>query len=107
MNNRAQYCVSLMLVCLLGLAGCAGSPTQESTGEYVDDSVVTTKVKTALIQDEQVDGGDIQVKTFKGVVQLGGFADSRSQSDRAMRIAERIEGVRDVKNDIRIKVAAD
>lgn len=82
---------------------CAGTPTQQSTGEFVDDTVVTTKVKTALVQDKQVDAMDIKVKTFKGVVQLSGFADSQVERDRASRIAGAVDGVERVQNDVRIK----
>jgi osmotically-inducible protein OsmY len=85
------------------LPGCAGSATQESTGEFVDDSVVTTKVKTALIRDDKVDAADIQVKTFKGVVQLSGFANSSEQEARAVQVARTVEGVKKVENDIRLK----
>lgn len=85
------------------LPGCAGSETRESTGEFVDDSIVTTKVKTALIRDDKVNGADIQVKTFKGVVQLSGFADSSEQKARAVQVARTVDGVKKVENDIRLK----
>lgn len=84
-------------------AGCAGTGTEQSTGEYVDDTVLTTKVKAALAQDNQVDALDIQVETFKGVVQLSGFADSPEEQERAVQVATRVEGVKRVENDIRIK----
>jgi len=65
------------------LLGCAGTSTQESTGEYLDDSAITAKVKSAFVADKQVSALDIQVSTFKGVVQLSGFAGSRQEIDRA------------------------
>ncbi len=85
------------------LAACAGSPTQESTGEYIDDSAITTKVKSAFIEDKVVKARDVQVETFRGVVQLSGFADNRTEIDRAVHIAHHVPGVKSVKNDILIK----
>jgi osmotically-inducible protein OsmY len=88
---------------LLALAGCAGTSTQESTGEYLDNSVITTKVKSAFVSDEQVGALDIKVTTFKGEVQLSGFADSQAEIDRAVAIARGVEGVKSVKNNIQLK----
>lgn len=105
MKRATFYCTITVLAAMCGLAGCAGSATQESTGQFVDDSVLTTKVKTALIQDDQVNAVDIQVKTFKGDVQLSGFADSAGEKVRAENDAQRVEGVKEVKNDIRIKTS--
>lgn len=83
------------------LPGCAGSGTQESTGEYVDDSVITAKVKSAFAADKQVSALNIKVSTFKGTVQLSGFAGSQQEIDRAVEVARGIPGVKSVKNDIR------
>ncbi|MFZ0488095.1 MAG: BON domain-containing protein [Arenicellales bacterium] len=105
MKRATLYCTITLLAAMCGLAGCAGSQTQESTGQFVDDSVLTTKVKTALIKDDKVDAVDIQVKTFKGDVQLSGFADSANEKVQAEDDAMRVEGVNEVKNDIRIKTA--
>jgi len=105
MNRITLYCAITLLTAMCGLAGCAGSQTQESTGQFVDDSVLTTKVKTALVKDDKVDAVDIQVQTFKGDVQLSGFADSADEKVRAESDAKRIDGVKEVKNDIRIKTA--
>lgn len=102
-KNRLNGSIAASVLVLILSAGCAGTQSQQSTGEFVDDTVVTTKVKTALIRDDQVDAIDIQVKTFKGVVQLSGFADTRIERNRAFRIAERVEGVQRVQNDIRLK----
>ncbi|MDV3242477.1 MAG: BON domain-containing protein [Methylocaldum sp.] len=84
------------------VVGCAGSKTRESTGEYLDDTAVTTKVKSALLRDEVVKGLDIQVETFKGTVQLSGFVNTASEKQRAEAIARDVAGVRSVKNDIRV-----
>ena len=85
------------------LSGCAGSPTQESTGEYLDDSALTAKVKTALLRDPEVSGLAINVETFKGEVQLSGFANSEAARQRAGELARSVDGVDAVRNDIRLK----
>jgi osmotically-inducible protein OsmY len=91
------------LVAAMLLAGCAGSSTQQSTGEFIDDAAITTKVKARFIEDPLVSALGIQVETFRGDVQLSGYANSPSEIDRAAQIARKVEGVRDVKNDIRLK----
>jgi osmotically-inducible protein OsmY len=98
--KRRQF---LVLAAAVAAAGCAGSRTRESTGEYLDDASITAKVKTALLQDEVVKGLDIQVETFKRTVQLSGFVNAASEKQRAEAIARDVAGVRFVKNDIRVK----
>lgn len=105
---RSYVTVStLAVVCAAGFvslqAGCAGTATRESTGEYVDDSAITAKVKTAFIKDKLVKAGDITVETFKGVVQLSGFVDTSEEKARAGTLAAGISGVREVKNHITVK----
>lgn len=94
-------------VLLTGVAalssGCAGTSTKASTGEYIDDSVITTKVKAALIKNDTTPGGSISVETFKGVVQLSGFVDTEAQKLRAGDVSRSIEGVLDVVNNITVK----
>lgn len=94
---------TLILIAGLVLAGCAGTPTQESTGEYLDDTTITTKVKGTLLNDPQVSGLAINIETFKGTVQLSGFANSEGERQRAEELAESVEGVQSVQNDIRLK----
>lgn len=102
--NRSRTGNWILIAALLtGLAGCAGSPTQESTGEYIDDSVITTRVKSAMVSDKEVSASNISVETFKGTVQLSGFASSAKEADKAESIARSVNGVKHVKNDIRIK----
>ncbi len=91
------------LTVVFALSGCAGTPVQESTGEYLDDTAITTKVKTTLLNDPMVSGLSINVETFKGVVQLSGFANSEAERERAATLARSIGGVRLVKNDIHLK----
>lgn len=104
MNHRTEHkpLMAAALAVVL-LAGCAGSPTEESTGEYIDDTTLSTKVKTTLLQDPQVSGLDINVETFKGEVQLSGFATTEAERQRAAALASRVEGVIAVTNDIRLK----
>lgn len=96
----------LAALCLAALlSACGGTPSKESTGEYIDDSVITTKVKTAFVQDKVVDAADVRVETFKGNVQLSGFADSQAEIDRAAVVAAKVPGVKSVRNDLRLKPA--
>lgn len=83
--------------------GCAGGPQQESTGEYVSDSWITSKVKLALVDDQTVKATEVNVETFKGVVQLSGFVISQAAMNQAVYVTRNIQGVTDVKNDMRIK----
>lgn len=85
------------------VSACAGSRTQSSTGEYLDDSVITSKVKAKLLEDKDVSGLAINVETFKAVVQLSGFAKSEAERQKATQLARSVGGVKDVKNDIRLK----
>lgn len=92
-------------VTLVGMIsmGCASSPLHESTGEYIDDSVITTKVKTALLRCPLVSGTDVHVETFKNRVQLSGFADETKQIEQAVILTRDIEGVGSVENRISVK----
>jgi osmotically-inducible protein OsmY len=85
------------------LSGCAPARTHESAGEYVDDSVITTKVKAALLNEPELKSFQIGVETYKGVVQLSGFVDSARAAHRAGEIASGIKGVTHVKNDLVVK----
>jgi len=90
-------------VALGGLAGCASTATSDSTGQYVDDTVITTKVKNALLGDGAVKSTEISVQTVKGVVQLSGFVDSSDQKSAAGKDASAIAGVKDVHNNLIVK----
>ncbi len=97
---RRQF---LMVSSAMLLGACAGTTTCASTGECIDDSAITGKVKTALLQDKQVSGLNINVETFKGKVQLSGFAGTAEERARAVTIAGGVPGVKSVTNDIRLK----
>ena len=83
--------------------GCSSTNKQASTGEYVDDAVITTKVKAALINDPNVKAREVNVETLKGDVQLSGFVADARDAQRAVEIARGVKGVTAVKNDIRVK----
>lgn len=95
--------VVLLFVFAVSVIGCAGSRTQKSTGEYVDDSVITTKVKSLILADQGLSGFAIEVQTFKGVVQLSGFVDTQEQVVSAGNIASDVSGVQSVENNILVK----
>ena len=93
----------LVLLVIAVIAGCAGSRTQESTGEYVDDSTITAKVKAAILGDPDLKVLQINVETFKGVVQLSGFVNSPQVVSRVVEVARGVSGVKSVKNNLLVK----
>jgi osmotically-inducible protein OsmY len=98
-----RYRIVRFLTCfafLTAFLGCAATQKHESTGEYVDDSVITTKVKAAILDDATLKTFQINVKTFKGVVQLSGFVDSADFVTKAGEVAGHVQGVKEVKNDL-------
>lgn len=95
--------VFMITIALLFSYGCASTSTQESTGEYLDDSVITSKVKAAIFNDPDLKSLEINVETFKGVVQLSGFVTSDTAINRAIELTRNVKGVKSVKNDMRIK----
>ena len=103
MLNTKSGLIAILLATVL--AACGGSPTKESTGEYIDDVAITTKVKTAFVEDKAVKAASVKVETFKGIVQLSGFAESGNEIDRAVEIAGKVPGVKSVRNDIHLKAS--
>ncbi|TVO67947.1 BON domain-containing protein [Denitromonas ohlonensis] len=104
MNRIGTYLSAIVLAAaLLTSVGCSSTPRQEGTGEYIDDSVVTSKVKVAIFGDPMLKSAEINVETFKGVVQLSGFVSSRAAANRATEVARGVAGVTSVKNDMRVK----
>jgi osmotically-inducible protein OsmY len=90
-----------------GLTGCAGNRYTQSTGERIDDRVDSSRVRKALSADTQYKYDDVSIQTFKGVVQLSGFVNSRDQKNRAGDLAKRVEGIREVANNITVKESAN
>jgi len=96
-----RYFVILMLIATV--VACASTPKQEGAGEYVDDSVITTKVKSLLAADDFLKSFQIGVETYKGIVQLSGFVNSQQAVDKAGQIASGVKGVKSVKNNLIVK----
>lgn len=104
MKQLGKYLSALFLaVALAGAAGCASTSRQASAGEYIDDTVITAKVKAAIFEDDTLKSAEINVETFKGVVQLSGFVSSQAAATRATEVARGVAGVEAVRNDMRIK----
>ena len=104
MKTLNKYLSTLFLAVMLVTAvGCASTAKQEGTGEYVDDSVITTKVKAAILNEPTLKVAEINVETFKGSVQLSGFVSSPAAMNKAVDLTRHIAGVKSVKNDMRIK----
>jgi osmotically-inducible protein OsmY len=106
--SRLKLLLAAALGVVLALGACttAKSPSanNETTGQYLDDATVTAKVKTAIASDVGVKAAtNVNVETFRGVVQLSGFADSEDQASKAVQAAKKVNGVRSVRNDIRVK----
>ena len=107
LSPRLLTCAALLAIGMLMLStsGCAATRTTQSAGEYVDDAAITTSVKAALLAEDDVKSLDINVETFRGDVQLSGFVNSAAQIDKAVATARRQNGVKNVKNAMRIKTA--
>ena len=93
----------VLLMLITALMACASTRTHESAGEYVDDSVITTKIKSQLAGDDFFKSFQISVETYKGTVQLSGFVDSQAAIDKAGQIAKGVQGVKSVKNNLLVK----
>lgn len=95
--------IAITAILFLSMLGCASTATTESTGEYIDDSVLTTKVKAAIFNEPTLKSTEINVKTFKGIVQLSGFVSSQADIARAMEVAKNIVGAKFVRNSLYVK----
>ena len=109
LNKQLGIVLSIASVTLLPLSvavlstGCAGDRYHQSTGEYVDDHELTSAVKGALRHDSEYKFPDVQVETFKGVVQLSGFTNTKNQKNRAGELAKSVPNVKEVENNITVK----
>jgi osmotically-inducible protein OsmY len=103
MRSFNRFATFFFVIFLASLLGCASTSKQEGTGEYVDDTVITSKVKAAIFDDPSLKSAEINVETFKGVVQLSGFVNSREDINKAIQVARGVQGVTSVKNDMRLK----
>ena len=98
MKNISAVSTLIAALMLTGLAGCAATPQQESAGQYVDDTVITSAVKASILNEPTLKSSEINVETFKGVVQLSGFVSSSTNIDKAVSLARNVKGVSSVKN---------
>jgi len=104
MTTLGKYLSPLLVAAALAsVVGCASTPKQEGTGEYMDDTMITAKVKTAILNEPTLKVAEINVETFKGVVQLSGFVSSPAAATKAVEVTREVGGVKSVKNDMRIK----
>ncbi|MBE0556160.1 MAG: BON domain-containing protein [Proteobacteria bacterium] len=101
-RNIVIHCLVILML-IATLAACAATATRGSTGDYVDDSVITTKVKSLLAEDDFLKSFQIGVETYKGTVQLSGFVNSKQAVDKAGQITKSVKGVQSVKNNLIVK----
>jgi osmotically-inducible protein OsmY len=103
MSRRHILQNAILATVLAATVGCTSTPTQEGTGEYLDDTWITTRIKAALFNESTLKATEINVETFKGQVQLSGFVNSSRDISKAIEIARSTKGVKSVRNDMRIK----
>jgi osmotically-inducible protein OsmY len=103
MKNFKFLTKIILLVSVITMVGCAASSKKESTGQYLDDSVITSKVKYAVLNEDSLKSSEINVETYRGVVQLSGFVSSENDISKAVEVARTVKGVKSVKNDMRLK----
>jgi osmotically-inducible protein OsmY len=103
MRSFNRFATFFFAIVFASLLGCASTSKQEGTGEYVDDTVLTAKVKAEIFNEPSLKSAEINVETFKGVVQLSGFVNSREDINKAAQVARGVKGVVSVKNDMRLK----
>ncbi|BAL24959.1 BON domain-containing protein [Azoarcus sp. KH32C] len=113
MNRRTMLGATVAILSLPLISACdsmrgrdSDSKRSESPGEYIDDATITTKVKAALVESKEVKAREVNVETYRGVVQLSGFVSTQAEAQKAAEIARSVKGVQSVKNDIRIKPAS-
>jgi osmotically-inducible protein OsmY len=111
-NVKRNIWLSMSAAILAATIGCAATapqpqtpppPKEESTGQYIDDTVITSRVKAALVADPATKASQVNVETFKGVVQLSGFVESQAMANKAVELARSVKGVASVKNDMRVR----
>lgn len=103
MKNLKIASALIAALMLTAVAGCSSTPKHESTGQYVEDAVITTSVKAAILNEPTLKVTEINVETFKGIVQLSGFVRSEANIATALNVTRGVKGVKSVKNDMRLK----
>ncbi|MDP3137792.1 MAG: BON domain-containing protein [Burkholderiaceae bacterium] len=102
-NSQRLAILMLATAALTAVVGCASTATQESTGQYMDDTAITARVKAAIFNEPNLKSAEINVETFKGVVQLSGFVSTSTEIRNAVSLTQSVSGVKSVKNDMRLK----
>ncbi|MDB5823402.1 MAG: transport-associated protein [Herminiimonas sp.] len=103
MTTTKRIATLLISALLFAVAGCASTSKSEGAGEYVDDTVITSKVKAEIFNEPALKSREINVETFKGVTQLSGFVSSQADVNKAVEVASRVRGVKSVRNDMKVK----
>lgn len=103
MDHYRNYLTAILLAFAMVTVGCAAPDKQQTAGEYIDDTVITTRVKAAIFDDAELRVNEIKVETFDGVVQLSGFVSSRANIDRAVQLTRSISGVKSVRSNMIVK----
>lgn len=103
MINRSAFAFVVLSLMLILMVGCASTAKHESTGQYMDDSAITTKVKAAIFNEPTLKSAEINIETFKGIVQMSGFVSSQADINKAVEVTKAVGGVKSVKNDMRLK----
>ncbi|MGH8761680.1 MAG: BON domain-containing protein [Nitrosospira sp.] len=103
MKQLKNIYIIMAALLFVSMLGCASTSKTEGTGEYIDDSVITTKVKAAIFNEPTLKSAEINVETFKGAVQLSGFVSSQADISKAVEITKAVDGVKSVKNSMQVK----
>jgi osmotically-inducible protein OsmY len=103
MTQLKRLSTFILMLVMASFLGCASTSKHEGTGEYLDDTAITAKVKGAVLNEPTLKSAEINVETFKGVVQLSGFVRSQADINRAVEVTRQVAGVKSVKNDMRLK----
>jgi osmotically-inducible protein OsmY len=103
MTLYKRFSIFFIALLMAGALGCAATETRQSTSEYVDDSWITTKVKSEIFAEPSLKVAQVNVETYQGVVQLSGFVESKADMAKAVEVARAVKGVKSVKNDMRLR----
>ena len=103
MSQAKRFTTFILMLVMAVFMGCASTSKQEGTGEYLDDTAITAKVKSAVFGEPTLKSAEINVETFKGIVQLSGFVSSQADINKAVEVTRGVGGVKSVKNDMRVK----
>jgi osmotically-inducible protein OsmY len=103
MKELKNIYIIMAALLFMSMLGCASTSKTAGTGEYIDDSVITTKVKAAIFNEPTLKSAEINVETFKGTVQLSGFVSGQADISKAVEVAKTVEGVKAVKNSMQVK----